>query len=351
MGRWGRFAAVVVVVVGWAGAATAADAVDQSRRRFMAGGVRTAIGALLLPTVIARATEHGADRHNERKTVDGALVSVSAELSPELQHVQQWPTLIHQLFTESRYFPPDHQDHPFSQERRPALFEVDAALHLVRRAEIENDSTIGAVLQRKPPKGLALLSLAEYGHTPLANLVGRASARELEPALSKGERPEAIRVAQTLLGVNPNNVALYRAQVDAFLVADEIFPRPGSGRARAANAPALLRLLLGDLLFGALPELFAMRPALAPNEASGRWSDLTSKGSAGRAYLRRLADSIPKTHADGPAPSLSRAELTAAASVLETNPELIAHRARAALPPTLLIIVPPSAPPPPGIEI
>lgn len=347
MGRWGRFAAVVVVAVGWASAATAADRVDQTRRGFMARGAGV-IGALLVPTVSARATEHGAGRQGERKAVDGALVSVSAQLSPALQHVAQWPTLVHHIFTESRSFPPDRQDHPFSQERRPALFEVDAVLHLARRAEIENEPTIGEVLRRRAPKRLALLSLAEFGHTPLANLVGRAS--EFEPALREGERPEAIQAAQALLQLKPNDVALYRAQVNAFLVADEIFPRPVSGRAPEAHAPALLRLLLGDLLFGAIPELFAKRPALGPDEAAGPWSDLRSKGSAGQAYLDRLARSIPKPSTDGPAPSLSRAELTATAEVLKRNPALIAHSARAVRPPTLLIIVPQSAPSR-GIEI
>lgn len=298
MGRSARVSVVVALVVGMVSPALSApEAFAPGRRRFLgtAVGVAASAGFALLagaaPTGIM-----GPGHRTRGQIVDGALRSVAAELRPALEHVGVWSELVTALFHESRAYPPPGRAHPFQQPLPSALVVGELNLVLAPEREVQGSRAVRAAHGGgRLPADTRLISLSELHETPLARLAGGAS--QTEAALRQGEYPDALRLAQERLRLSPSDVALYHAHTTVYLLAERIIGAQNATPAQEDRELSWLRGLFGDLTFGAVPALFAHRPAASASALPGPWETLPHDRAAGPDYLERLAAALARDDA------------------------------------------------------
>ncbi|MBK8481050.1 MAG: hypothetical protein IPL40_07715 [Proteobacteria bacterium] len=263
-----------------------------ARRCFLVTAATVAASAGVALLAGAAPTGNHRPGHQTRgRIVDGALRSVAAELRPALKHVGVWSELVGALFQESRAYPLPGSEHPFQQPLPSALVVGELNLVLAPQREVLGSRAILAASGGEGlPDATKLISLSELHETPLARVAGGAG--KIEAELRQGRHSDALRLAQQRLELPPLDVALYHAQTTVYLLAERIFSAQRATPAQEDRELAWLRGLVGDVVFGAMPALFAQRPAALTAASPGPWETLPSDRAAGPAYLERLADAL-----------------------------------------------------------
>lgn len=255
------------------------------------GGV---LAAWALPSRASASIQHPESaRQGGRLTVaPGALRDVVTACSPGAAHVKGWDGAVEGALHRLEAFAPDVEFDPLRPAGAP-LFELDATFWLVRAEDLEYSPVLQAARLGTPhaaPGSLSRMPIVTLGQWALTSLGAQLGGQRevIEEALHRGKALQELRVAQAFARVRGrDDVALIHGHSDVSINVDWL-----AATTKALHAPEaathLLRCLLADWLYGAVPTMMAERPTTS--ETRHAWRAVAGRPNAGPESLGRHAD-------------------------------------------------------------